>query len=153
MEITRRRSGRWIALPSWKHPSRPPGLFAPFVTINFQGSPRPSRRIRSFSSWTTARMRLRIFRRAAGRIRCRASWGSCQRGRSTEMTSFSAKLKMCPALIATLVVFAPGAAQDRLAADLARYEQETDVVRKARALVKLGDDQIDEARKQLKGGD
>jgi len=69
------------------------------------------------------------------------------------MTSFSAKLKMCPALIATLVVFAPGAAQDRLAADLARYEQETDVVRKARALVKLGDDQIDEARKQLKGGD
>jgi len=69
------------------------------------------------------------------------------------MMSFPVKLKMCAAwMIASLVLFAPIAAQDRLAADLARYEQETDAVRKARALVKLGDDQIDEARKQLKAG-
>src|ERR1700730_17176733 len=153
MQITPRRSGRWIVLPSWKHPSRPTGLFPPFVTINFQGSPKPSRRIRSFSSWTTARMRPRIFRRAAGLIPCRASWASCQRGRSTEMTSFSVNLKMCITLVATVVLSAPAVAQDRLAADLARYEQEADAVRKARALVRLGDDQIDEARKQLKAGD
>src|SRR3979411_776035 len=69
------------------------------------------------------------------------------------MTSFSVDLKMCMALIAAVVLSAPAVAQDRLASDLARYEQETDVVRKARALVKLGDDQIDEARKQLKAGD
>ena len=62
-------------------------------------------------------------------------------------------LRICTAAIAALAVFAPLAAQDRLAVDQARYEQETDPVRKARALVKLGDDQIDEARRQLKEGD
>jgi len=60
---------------------------------------------------------------------------------------------MCTAAIAALALFAPLAAQDRLTVDQARYDQETDPVRKARALVKLGDDQIDEARKQLKDGD
>jgi len=69
------------------------------------------------------------------------------------MTYFSVNLKMCIPLIAAVALSAPAVAQDRLAADLARYEQETDAVRKARALVKLGDDQIDEARKQLKAGD
>jgi hypothetical protein len=61
-------------------------------------------------------------------------------------------LRMCTAAIAVAALFAPLAAQDRLSGDLARYEQETDPVRKARALVKLGDDQVDEARKQLKDG-
>jgi hypothetical protein len=69
------------------------------------------------------------------------------------MTSFAVNLKMCIALIAAVAWSAPAVAQDRLTADLARYEQEADAVRKARALVKLGDDQIDEARKQLKAGD
>jgi hypothetical protein len=55
--------------------------------------------------------------------------------------------------MASLALLAPLAAQDRLAAEVARYEQEPDPVRKARALVKLGDDQIDEARKRLKAGD
>jgi hypothetical protein len=64
-----------------------------------------------------------------------------------------AMLRMCTAAFAALALFAPLAAQDRLAVDQARYDQETDPVRKARALVKLGDDQIDEARKQLKDGD
>ena len=62
-------------------------------------------------------------------------------------------LKMCTAAFAALALFAPVAAQDRLTVEQARYDQETDPVRKARALVKLGDDQIDEARKQLKNGD
>jgi hypothetical protein len=62
-------------------------------------------------------------------------------------------LRICTATIAALALFTPLAAQDRLAAELSRYEQETDPVRKARALTKLGDDQIDEARKQLKAGD
>jgi hypothetical protein len=56
-------------------------------------------------------------------------------------------------MIAALALFTTLAAQDRLAAGLARYEQETDPVRKARALVKLGDDQIDEARKELMTGE
>ncbi len=60
---------------------------------------------------------------------------------------------MCTAAIAALALFAPLAAQDRLTVDRARYDQETDPVRKARALGKLGDDQIDEARKQIKDGD
>ena len=62
-------------------------------------------------------------------------------------------LKMCTGVIAALALLAPLAAQDRLSVDQARYDQETDPVRKARALVKLGDDQIDEARKKLKDGD
>jgi hypothetical protein len=62
-------------------------------------------------------------------------------------------LKMCTAAFAALALMAPLAAQDRLTVGQSRYEQETDPVRKARALVKLGDDQIDEARKQLKNGD
>jgi hypothetical protein len=62
-------------------------------------------------------------------------------------------LKMCTAAFAALALFAPLAAQDRLTVEQARYDQETDPVRKARALVKLGDEQIDEARKQLKNGD
>ena len=62
-------------------------------------------------------------------------------------------LKISTVAVASLALLAPLAAQDRLAADAARYEQEPDPVRKARALAKLGDDQIDEARKQLKAGD
>ena len=62
-------------------------------------------------------------------------------------------LKIWTAAIAVLALFVSLAAQDRMAAELARYDQETDPVRKARALTKLGDDQIDEARKQLKAGD
>jgi hypothetical protein len=55
--------------------------------------------------------------------------------------------------IASVSLVAPLAAQDRLAADAARYEQEPDPVRKSRALVKLGDDQIEQSRKQMKAGD
>ncbi len=64
-------------------------------------------------------------------------------------------LKFCTAAFAAMALFAPLAAQDRLTVEQARsrYDQETDPVRKARALVKLGDEQIDEARKQLKNGD
>jgi len=61
--------------------------------------------------------------------------------------------KFCTAAFAALTLFAPLAAQDHQSANQTRYDQETDPVRKARALVKLGDDQIDEARKQLKNGD
>ena len=53
-------------------------------------------------------------------------------------------------LIAAVAICAPLAAQDRLAEDLAKYQHETDPVHKSRALVKLGDDQIDLAKKQLK---
>jgi uncharacterized phage infection (PIP) family protein YhgE len=62
-------------------------------------------------------------------------------------------LKFCTAAFAALTLLAPLAAQDHQSANQTRYDQETDPVRKARALVKLGDDQIDEARKQLKNGD
>jgi hypothetical protein len=62
-------------------------------------------------------------------------------------------LKIYTAAFAALALFAPLAAQERQGVNQSRYDQETDPVRKARALVKLGDDQIDEARKQLKNGD
>ena len=57
------------------------------------------------------------------------------------------------ALFATLAMCAPVAAQDRYEQDLARYQHEPDPVRKARELAKLGDQQIDVAKKQLKAGD
>lgn len=44
----------------------------------------------------------------------------------------------------------PLAAQDRLAEDLAKYQHETDVVRKTKLLAKLGDEQIEAAKKLLK---
>jgi hypothetical protein len=57
------------------------------------------------------------------------------------------------AVIAGLALSASLAAQDRLAQDLAKYQAETDPVRKSRALVKLGDEQVDFARRQLKAED
>ena len=61
--------------------------------------------------------------------------------------TFAAKFRI--AIIAALAVCAALAAQSRLAADLAKYQHETDPVRKSRALAKLGDEQIDMAKKQL----
>jgi hypothetical protein len=54
-----------------------------------------------------------------------------------------------------VLLILPGAlaAQDRVAEDLSKYQHEADPVRKARDLVRLGDDQVDLARKQLKEGD
>ena len=57
------------------------------------------------------------------------------------------------ALIAAMVLCVPLAAQDRLGEDLAKYQHETDPVRKSRALARLGDDQVDLAKKQLKAED
>ena len=59
-------------------------------------------------------------------------------------------LKLTFALALALGIAAPLIAQDRSAEDLARYQHETDPVRRARLLAKLGDGQIDVARKQLK---
>jgi hypothetical protein len=69
---------------------------------------------------------------------------------SSKMT-MPAKIRI--AVIAALALCAPLAAQDRLAEDLAKYQHETDPVRKARVLVRLGDDQVDLAKKQLKAED
>ena len=69
------------------------------------------------------------------------------------MMSVSAMLRMFTAVVVALALLMPLAAQDRFAVELTRYQQETDPVRKARALAKLGDDQIALARKQLKDGE
>ena len=62
-------------------------------------------------------------------------------------------VKIRTTVIAALVLCAPLAAQDRLAEDLTKYQHETDAVRKARDLAKFGNDQVDQARKQLKDGE
>ena len=62
-------------------------------------------------------------------------------------------VKIRIAVIAVLALCAPLAAQDRLAENLAKYQHETDPVRKSRALAKLGDEQVDLAKKQLKAED
>jgi hypothetical protein len=56
-------------------------------------------------------------------------------------------------MIAALALCAPLAAQDRLAEELAKYQHETDPVRKSRALAKLGDEQVDLAKRQLRADD
>jgi hypothetical protein len=53
-------------------------------------------------------------------------------------------------LIAALSLCCSLAAQDRLAEELAKYQHEADPVRKARALAKLGDEQVDLAKRQLR---
>jgi DNA-binding response OmpR family regulator len=50
-------------------------------------------------------------------------------------------------------VVAPLAGQDRLTVALAQFQRETDPVRKARDLSKLGNDQIEEAKTQLNSGE
>lgn len=62
-------------------------------------------------------------------------------------------VKIRIAVIAALALCAPLGAQDRLAEDLAKYQHESDPVRKSRALAKLGDEQVDLAKKQLKAED
>lgn len=64
-------------------------------------------------------------------------------------------VKIRIAVIAALApaLCVPLAAQDRFAQDLARYQNETDPIRRARELAKLGDEQVDLAKRQLKAGD
>jgi hypothetical protein len=62
-------------------------------------------------------------------------------------------VKIRIAVITALALCVPLAAQDRLAEELAKYQNESDPVRKARVLAKLGDEQIDLAKKQLKAED
>ena len=59
----------------------------------------------------------------------------------------------CLVAMAALIPAAPSLAQDRLAALLAQYQNEVDPVRKARVLSKLGNEQLDEAKKELKSGE
>ena len=56
------------------------------------------------------------------------------------------------AAIAVLFLCGALSAQYGLDADLARYQHETDPVRKARILAKMGEEQVELARKQLKEG-
>jgi hypothetical protein len=60
------------------------------------------------------------------------------------------RVKIRIAAIAAVALCAPLAAQERLADDLAKYQHESDPVRKARDLAKLGDEQVEMARKLLK---
>jgi hypothetical protein len=64
------------------------------------------------------------------------------------MMKAPAKIRI--ALITALSLCCPLAAQDRLAEELAKYQHEADPVRKARALAKLGDEQVDLAKRQLR---
>jgi hypothetical protein len=68
-------------------------------------------------------------------------------------SKMKAPAKIRIAVIAAVALCAPLAAQDRLAETLAKYQTETDPVRKSRALAKLGDEQVDLAKKQLKAED
>lgn len=61
-------------------------------------------------------------------------------------------MKIRIAVVAALALSVSLAAQDRLAENLAKYQHESDFIRKSRVLTKLGDDQVDLARKQLKEG-
>jgi hypothetical protein len=62
-----------------------------------------------------------------------------------------APAKMRIVLIAAMSLCRSLAAQDRMAEDLAKYQHEADPVHKARDLAKLGDEQVDLARRQMKG--
>ena len=61
------------------------------------------------------------------------------------------KIAVAAALALSLSAILP--AQDALTNALARYEHETDPVRKAKELAKLGNEQVTLAGKQLKSGD
>jgi hypothetical protein len=67
------------------------------------------------------------------------------------MTSAGSKIRV--AVLTALALGVSLAAQDRLAEDLGKYQHESDPVRKSRALVKLGNNQVEQAKKQLKAGE
>jgi hypothetical protein len=75
-----------------------------------------------------------------------------QRERNTSRIAFDKALSTCVAAILVIGLGLPLTGQDRLAALLDQYRRENDPVRKARLLVKLGDDEVDLAKKQLQGG-
>ena len=56
-------------------------------------------------------------------------------------------------MVAALSLCCALAAQDRPADELARFQHEPDPVRRSRLLVKLGDEQVDVAKRQLKAGE
>lgn len=64
----------------------------------------------------------------------------------------TAPVKIRMAVIAALFFPVLIAAQNRLEDDLAKYQHEADPVRKARILAKMGDTQVEFARKELKEG-
>lgn len=61
--------------------------------------------------------------------------------------------KIAPAMLLLLSFFPALIAQDPLTVALGQYQHEADPVRKARDLAKLGGDQVELAKKQLKSGD
>lgn len=65
-------------------------------------------------------------------------------------SQLKASVRLGVAIVAALTLCGALAAQDRLAEDLTRYQREPDPVRKARLLAKLGDEQVDLAKKQVK---
>jgi hypothetical protein len=65
---------------------------------------------------------------------------------------FDKVLGMWVAALLILALGLPLAGQNQMAALLDQYRHENDPVRKARLLVKLGEDEVDLAKKQLQGG-
>jgi hypothetical protein len=75
------------------------------------------------------------------------------RKREIRGISFDKVLSTWLAALVVLGLGLPLAGQDRVAVLLDQYRHENDPVRKARLLVKLGDDEVELAKKQLQGGD
>ncbi len=75
-----------------------------------------------------------------------------QREGKTRSVSFDRVLSTWIATFIVIGLGLPLAGQDRLATLLDQYRHENDPVRKARLLVKLGDSEVDLAKKQLQGG-
>ena len=69
------------------------------------------------------------------------------------MMSVSAAARKWITAMVLVALCTPLAAQSRLDKALEKYQEETDPVRKARALAKLGGPEIDLAMKQLKAGE
>jgi len=119
-----------------------------------QRRPKPIEAYQKFLELDNGQNETQDFRRAAVPIPCKASWGRRRKNRNAERMTLPGMLKFCTAAFAALALFAPLAAQDRLTVEQAPVRSgNRSGAPRLRALVKLGDEQIDEARKQLKNGD
>lgn len=87
---------------------------------------------------------------------CSANWSRPKKVKSDESNFLLSKMKVpvkirfAGVAVVTLALCASLGAQDRLSKDLEKYQHDADPVRKSRDLVKLGADQVEQARKQLK---
>src|SRR6267142_2551462 len=138
----------WMRKPKWNNRARASGLSARFATISSTSRSLLYRLTRSFSSSVRTKIPIRSGRPRNG-AKC---YNACWNGKGKRMSAGGTSLGAVCGLLLFLAILPPGGTESL--ADLqARFDRETNGVRKAKLIEKLGDAQLEEARRAGKAGD